>query len=440
MHKLSEFQDKTKKIAVVGLGYVGLPLAVAFGKQYEVIGFDISSKKINALVNNMDETGEMSADVIKASSIMFTSDPSDLAQADVVIVTVPTPIDANKKPDLTPLRKASETIGKHMKKGCTVVYESTVYPGVTEDVCIPILEMHSGFTYLINFTVGYSPERLSPGDSQHTLEKIVKVVAGGDPETRDFLTALYGSVVPAGIHTASSIKVAEAAKVIENTQRDLNVALMNELSIIFNRMNINTLDVIDAAASKWNFMKMTPGLVGGHCIGVDPYYLTFKAEEIGYNPQVILSGRRINDNMGKYIAEQTIKKILGVNKQLKDASVLIMGLTFKENVADIRNSKVVDIIAELNEYNIKSFIHDPYANKDDVKHEYGLTLTPNFKDIPVVDAVILAVPHQEYINFDLSTLADKISGDKPSDKVLIDIKGVYRHVESISTQFCYWML
>lgn len=440
MHKVREFEDKKKKIAIVGLGYVGLPLAVAFGHKYSVIGFDISERKVQALKEGKDETGELSVSALQSSSIQFTTTPSDLSDADVIIVTVPTPIDANKKPDLMPLKKASETIGAVMKKGVTVVYESTVYPGVTEDICVPILEATSGLTAYYNFTVGYSPERLSPGDSQHTLEKIVKVVSGSDDATRDFLTELYGSVVPAGIHTAPSIKVAEAAKVIENTQRDLNVALMNELSIIFNKMNINTLDVIDAAASKWNFMKMTPGLVGGHCIGVDPYYLTYKAEEIGYNPQVILSGRRINDNMGKYIAEQTIKKILGVNKQLKNASVLIMGLTFKENVADIRNSKVVDIIDELNEYNITSFIHDPYANKDDVYHEYGLTLTPRFEDIPVVDAVILAVPHREYQQFDLDVLANKISGDIASDKVLIDIKGVYKHVPSISEKFTYWML
>jgi UDP-N-acetyl-D-galactosamine dehydrogenase len=424
----------TAKIAVVGLGYVGLPLACEFAKQYSVIGFDISEKKIDSLLNGVDPTGELSPAELAQAKVTFSLDPSVLSEASVIIVTVPTPIDRHNTPDLSPLAGASRLIGAHMRKGAVIVYESTVYPGVTEEYCVPILEAHSHLTYGVDFTVGYSPERLNPGDQNHTVDKIVKVVSGSTPETLQFVSKLYGRIIHAGIHEAPSIKVAEAAKVIENTQRDLNVALMNELAIIFNKMGINTLDVIEAAATKWNFIKMFPGLVGGHCIGVDPYYLTFKAQELGYHPEVILAGRRINDNMGKYIAEQTIKQMINADISIKGATVLVLGITFKENISDIRNSKVIDIIRELQGYGVNVLVADPHANSEDIAHEYQVNLTA-IDDIRNVDSVVIAVPHLVFKTDEfLETLLSRILSPQA---LVVDIKGGFK---ALAAQYRYWSL
>lgn len=432
---LQKLTTKEARIAVVGLGYVGLPLAVAFGRLYSVIGFDISTQKIADLSRGVDTTGELTPEDLALAAIRYTHSATDLADAKVIIVTVPTPIDSHKRPNLFPLESASALIGPQMTPGTVIVYESTVYPGVTEEVCIPILEKTSGLTCGKDFTVGYSPERLSPGDKNHSLAKIVKVVSASTSETLALLSELYGSIIPAGIHQAPSIKVAEAAKVIENTQRDLNVALMNELSVIFHKLGINTLDVIDAAATKWNFIKMTPGLVGGHCIGVDPYYLTYKAEDVGYHPEVILAGRRLNDGMGKYIAEQTIKQLIKADKPVKGAKVLVMGITFKENVSDIRNSKVVDIIHELEEYGVRVLVTDPLANPADTLAAYGVTLT-DVDAVTGIDAVVIAVPHRAYGAMSLAQLYQKISGN---NNVVMDIKGLFRTQDSAPDPF-YWTL
>ncbi|NOQ51765.1 MAG: nucleotide sugar dehydrogenase, partial [Desulfuromonadaceae bacterium] len=361
MVTIEQITEKNARIAVVGLGYVGLPLAAAFGKKVDVIGFDIHAEKVKQLEAGYDATGELTSEDLANTHINYTTDPARLKTADFIIVTVPTPIDENNNPDLTPLEMASQTIGQNLKKGAIIVYESTVYPGVTEDICVPILEQASGGKCGGDFKVGYSPERINPGDKVHTVDKIIKVVSGQDEETLETVAQVYELVVMAGVHRASSIKVAEAAKVIENTQRDLNIALINELALIFNKLDIPTQDVLAAAGTKWNFLKFTPGLVGGHCIGVDPYYLTHKAEQIGYLPQVILAGRRINDGMGKYIAENTVKQMIKSGKVIKGSRVLVFGLTFKEDVPDIRNTKVVDIVKELNDYGIEVLIHDPLA-------------------------------------------------------------------------------
>jgi UDP-N-acetyl-D-galactosamine dehydrogenase len=424
------------KIAVVGLGYVGLPLAVEFSKKYPVIGFDISEAKINELKSGKDSTGELTSEALKVANVSFSRNPEDLRSATVFVITVPTPIDETNKPDLRPVISATKTVGEYLSKGDIVVYESTVYPGVTEDICMPLLESISGLKFNVDFFAGYSPERINPGDKERTLTKITKVVSGSTPEVLSFLAELYGSIIPAGVYKAQSIKVAEAAKAIENTQRDLNVALMNELAIIFNRLGISTMDVIDAASTKWNFMKMTPGLVGGHCIGVDPYYLTYKAEQVGYYPQVILAGRRINDSMGKYIAEQTVKQLIKSQKYVKNAKVLILGFTFKENVPDVRNTKVVDIVKELKEYGIDPVIADPVAQAHDVTHEYGLTLC-DLSDVKNFDAVILAVPHKEYVTPEFLT---RIEGFLHEPRVLVDIKGIFRNLQDIKSRFLYWSL
>jgi UDP-N-acetyl-D-glucosamine/UDP-N-acetyl-D-galactosamine dehydrogenase len=424
----------TAKIAIVGLGYVGLPLACEFAKRYSVIGFDISEKKIDSLVNGIDPTGELSPAELAQAKVTFSLNPSILSEASVIIVTVPTPIDRHNTPDLSPLAGASHLIGTHMTKGTVIVYESTVYPGVTEEYCVPILEATSQLIYGVDFTVGYSPERLNPGDKNHTVDKIVKVVSGSTPDTLKFVSTLYGSIIHAGIHEAPSIKVAEAAKVIENTQRDLNVALMNELSIIFNKMGINTLDVIEAAATKWNFIKMFPGLVGGHCIGVDPYYLTFKAQELGYHPEVILAGRRINDNMGKYIAEQTIKQMINADISIKGATVLVLGITFKENISDIRNSKVIDIIRELTGYGVNVLVADPHANSADIYHEYNVNLTA-ISDIHRVDSVVVAVPHFLFKKDD--TLSKLLSRTLSPQGLVVDIKGGFKE---LAARYRYWSL
>jgi len=431
---ITTFISNQSKIAVVGLGYVGLPLACEFGKKYPVIGFDISQKKVDELSQHIDVTGEMSTEELKSSKITYTTDASLLAEADVIIVSVPTPIDQHNQPDLTPLTASSTAIGKYLKRGAVVVYESTVYPGVTEEVCVPILEANSGLKFGTDFTVGYSPERISPGDKERTLTKILKIVSGSDQKTLEFLADLYGSIIKAGIHKAPSIKVAEAAKVIENTQRDLNVALMNELSIIFNKMGISTLDVLEAAGTKWNFIKMYPGLVGGHCIGVDPYYLTFKAQGLGYHPEVILAGRRINDSMGKYIAEQTVKLLIKADKQVKGTRVLIMGITFKENVPDIRNSKVVDIVRELEAYGINVVVTDPLADAQETHHEYGITLTP-FEKVEKTEATIFAVAHDAYASLSQAQLSELITG-----KVVVDIKGKLRSIVDAHKPSHYWVM
>ena len=384
-------------VAVVGLGYVGLPLAVEFGKKRKTIGFDMSSAKVENYRRFIDPTGEMSsADLRAADQLTVTTDAAALAEADFIIVAVPTPVDSAHQPDFGPLVSASESVGKNLKRGAIVVYESTVYPGATEEVCIPILEKFSGMKSMRDFHVGYSPERINPGDKEHTLTRILKVVSGDDEQTLEKIAALYASVVTAGVFKASSIKVAEAAKVIENTQRDLNIALMNELAILFDKIGIDTLEVLQAAGTKWNFLPFRPGLVGGHCIGVDPYYLTHKADMIGYHPQVILAGRRINDGMGKFIAEQTVKHMIRNGSQVKGARVNVLGLTFKEDCPDIRNTRVIDVIHELKSYGIDVHVHDPVPDAEEARHEYGLTLE-SWDALPCADAIVVAVAHRQFV-------------------------------------------
>ena len=397
-------------VAVVGLGYVGLPLAVEFGKRRETIGLDLSAEKIASYKRFIDPTGELpSSELEAAKHLTVTTDPKELANADYIIVAVPTPVDIAHQPDFSPLIGSSTSVGKYLKKGAIVVYESTVYPGATEEVCIPVLEKHSGLKWMKDFHVGYSPERINPGDKEHTLTKILKIVSGDDAETLEKVAQLYESIIVAGVHRASSIKVAEAAKVIENTQRDLNIALMNELALIFDRIGIDTMEVLKAAGTKWNFLPFRPGLVGGHCIGVDPYYLTHKAEMLGYIPQVILAGRRINDSMGKHIAEQTVKKMINAGSQVKGAKVNVLGLTFKENCPDLRNSKVIDIIQELQSYGIDVQVHDPMAESTEAKHEYGITLR-SWDELPQADAIVAAVAHKEFLARPMKDYLNKVKG------------------------------
>jgi UDP-N-acetyl-D-glucosamine/UDP-N-acetyl-D-galactosamine dehydrogenase len=422
-------------ISVIGLGYVGLPVAVAFGKVRRTIGFDINRRRIAELRDGHDRTGEVYSDDLKAADILFTDSTDVLKQANFHIVAVPTPIDEANRPDLGLVCSASEKVGAALKPGDIVVYESTVYPGVTEDECLPILEKVSGLKGGVDFTVGYSPERINPGDKEHTFTKIKKVVSGQDARTLDIVAEVYSSVVTAGVHRASSIKVAEAAKVIENTQRDLNIALMNELALIFDRMGIDTGEVLAAAGSKWNFLKFSPGLVGGHCIGVDPYYLTHKAERLGYIPQVILAGRRINDGMGKFVAQRAVKEIIKAGHPVLDSVVTVLGLTFKEDCPDLRNSKVVDIIHELLDYGVKVQVCDPLADPEEAKHEYGVTLTPQSELKPAV-AVVAAVAHAQYRNF---TSADLLSmmGENP---VLVDVKRLYDRQAMMTAGMKVWTL
>ena len=438
MVSFTEIQQGQAKIAVVGLGYVGLPLAAAFGRQVSVIGLDISEAKIAELKNGYDSTGELTSEALESTSIEYTTDPSRLKDARFIIVTVPTPLCENKRPDLSPLRASSTTIGRNLSPGSIVVYESTVYPGVTEDFCVPFLENESGLKCGVDFTVGYSPERINPGDKVHTIDKIIKVVSGQDEETLDTVAQVYESIVSAGVHRASSIKVAEAAKVIENTQRDLNIALMNELALIFDRLDISTREVLAAAGTKWNFLKFTPGLVGGHCIGIDPYYLTYKAESIGYHPQVILSGRRINDGMGKYIAETTVKKMIEADKPVKGARVLVLGLTFKENVPDIRNTRVIDIIEELRSYGVVPLVHDPMADPDETRHEYGLELIDFEKQAPF-DAIVFAVSHQDFQSLTPADFARLCGGDG-NGGVVIDVKAQLDAAAIEAAGLVYWAL
>ncbi|MBN2078876.1 MAG: nucleotide sugar dehydrogenase [Spirochaetes bacterium] len=424
------------KLAVIGLGYVGLPLAVAFSKKLDVVGFDINEEKIALYKKGKDVTNEIGDDELAMARLHFTSHPEKLRDALFHVVAVPTPVGKNNIPDLKPVESASRVVGKNLQKGSIVVYESTVYPGITEELCLPILETESGLRCGTDFKVGYSPERINPGDKIHTLENIVKVVAGMDEETLNAMATVYGLIIKAGLHRASSIRVAEAAKVIENAQRDINIAFMNELSIIFNKIGISTRDVLEAAETKWNFLKFSPGLVGGHCIGVDPYYLTYKAEEVGYHPQVILAGRRINDGMGKYVAENTVKMLIKANRPIKEGRVLVMGITFKENVPDIRNSKVIDVIRELEEYGIDVLVVDPLANPDEVRHEYRVELS-DISTIRDIDAIVLAVAHEEYLSFDIDMMKSLFRDQNP---ILVDIKSIMDRCRIESKGFLYWSL
>lgn len=413
---------KQIKLAIIGLGYVGLPLAVEFGKKRPVVGFDISTKRIEELRAGLDITLETNKEELTESChLTFTTNLDDLYSCGCFIVTVPTPIDKANRPDLTPLIKASETVGRAMKAGAVVIYESTVYPGCTEEVCVPLLEKYSGLKFNQDFFCGYSPERINPGDKVNTLTKIKKITSGSTPEVADIVDELYLSIITAGTHKAPSIKVAEAAKIIENTQRDLNIALINELSVLFERLEIDTLDVLEAAGSKWNFLPFRPGMVGGHCIGVDPYYLTHKAEEVGYHPQIILAGRRMNDNMARYVARNTIKLMLHNGIDVARSKVAVLGVTFKENCPDIRNSKVVDLVAELQSWGVKVLVADPFADAKEVKEEYGFDLF-DLEDLGQVDALVVAVGHQEYRAMELVKLKAFLRGDKP---LLVDIKGLF---------------
>ena len=428
--------DQNKRnIAVIGLGYVGLPVACAFAKQGPVIAFDINQKRIAALQAGMDQTGEVSSDDLKHNNLTLTHNPDDLKTADFFIIAVPTPVNESNNPDLTLLLSASKFVGTYLKPGDIVVYESTVYPGATENDCAPVLEHASGLTCGKDFTLGYSPERINPGDKEHRLETITKIVSGQDKKTLDIVANVYGSIIKAGVYRASSIKTAEAAKVIENTQRDLNIALMNELALIFDRMGIDTQEVISAASTKWNFLPFKPGLVGGHCIGVDPYYLTFEAQRYGYQPQVILAGRRINDGMGAYIAQQTIKHLIHADCLIKGARVAILGVTFKENCSDIRNSKVFDIIKELQDYGVTCLPHEPLASSADVKHEYGIDLV-DFDQLNNLNAIILAVPHKEYQSLDPQHLKKQFA----TQPIIIDVKSILDRDAFKQAGFTVWRL
>lgn len=430
-------QNKQEKISVIGLGYVGLPVAIEFAKEYDVIGFDINEEKIETYLRGIDVTEEVGDEELQKSTITFSTNEKDLKQCKFHIVAVPTPINLDKTPNLAPIINASETIGRNLVKGSIIVFESTVYPGTTEEVCIPIIEKVSGLTFGKDFKVGYSPERINPGDKVNTLTKITKVVSGSDNEALRIISDLYASIIEAGVFEAESIRVAEAAKVIENSQRDINIAFMNELSMVFNKMGINTKAVLEAARTKWNFLPFTPGLVGGHCIGVDPYYFTYKAEQLGYHSQIILAGRKVNDNMGKHVASNIIKTMIQAKQSIHDARIAILGLTFKENVPDVRNTKVIDIVRELEDYGVELLIHDPAADPAEVQSEFNLTLVDE-KDLIDLDAVVYAVPHAFYL--------EKVSLDwlkkryRKEEKVLVDIKGVFNQRESEDKGFIYWSL
>jgi UDP-N-acetyl-D-galactosamine dehydrogenase len=443
LQRVESAQDKDQNqdvgpltIAVVGLGYVGLPLAVEFGKKHRTLGFDLSERKVAAYQRHVDPTDEICSDDFKAAAkLECSTDPAILADADFIVVAVPTPVDAAHNPDLTALVDSSTTVGRYLKRGAIVVYESTVYPGATEEVCIPALERASGFTWKQDFFVGYSPERINPGDREHTLTRITKIVSGDTPETLERVKQVYGSIIEAGVYPTTSIKVAEAAKVIENTQRDLNIALMNELSIIFKRVGIDTLEVLKAAGTKWNFLPFRPGLVGGHCIGVDPYYMTHKAETLGYHPQVILAGRRINDGMGQFVAEQTVKQMITHDMPVKGADIIVLGVTFKENCRDLRNSKVIDVVRELQSYGCRLHLHDPIAESAACLHEYGIGLT-DWDALPKASAVVAAVPHKEYLDGGVGRIAAKLL----PGAIFADVKSVYDPdaVESVGARL--WRL
>lgn len=433
-----EIVTRQANISVIGLGYVGMPIAVAFAKKINVIGFDISSEKVDLYQSGIDPTKEVGNDAIKQTTVEFTFKEEDLQKAKFHIVAVPTPVNADHTPNLRPIQGASRTLGKNLTKGSIVVYESTVYPGVTEDICVPILEEESGLKCGVDFKVGYSPERINPGDTVHRLETIIKVVSGMDEESLDIIAKVYELVVDAGVYKAESIKVAEAAKVIENSQRDINIAFMNELSIIFNKMDIDTKAVLKAAGTKWNFLNFSPGLVGGHCIGVDPYYLTYKAEQLGYRSQIILSGRRINDDMGKYVVENLIKNLIKANVPVADAKVAILGFTFKEDCPDTRNTRVIDIVQELKEYGITPVIADPVADAEEAHHEYGI-IFDSMEDVKDMDAVILAVAHKEFMELSKEEIL-KWFNPTNHKRVLLDIKGVLNRQDYETEQYKYWRL
>ena len=429
-------RNREDRIAVIGLGYVGLPLAVHLARHYEVIGYDLDAKRVRELTDGHDRTLEATDEELAGVDIQFSSDPSILSRCRLIIVAVPTPIDQHRIPDLVPLRGASEAAGRHMVPGSCVVFESTVFPGATEEICAPIMERESGLRLGTDFTVGYSPERINPGDREHSIDTITKIVSGWDESTADLLTEVYGTVVKAGLHRASSIRVAEAAKVIENTQRDLNIALMNELAMIFERMDIDTQEVLAAAATKWNFLPFRPGLVGGHCIGVDPYYLTFKAESLGYHPDMILAGRRINDGMGKFIAERTVKMMIRLGKQVRGARMAVLGLTFKEDVPDLRNTRVVDIIRELEDYGIEVLTHDPLADPEEAEKYFGIRLR-TLSELNGVDGVILAVMHQTYRDMGLAGIGRLCS---IGSSMVIDVKSAFSPAEAEALNIRYWRL
>lgn len=436
MIKYESLKKGDEKICVVGLGYVGLPLAFLLDSKYKVMGLDLDKDRVDELLSAYDRTGEIEPEKLKNSQIEFSSDERKISESGFIVVAVPTPVDEYKNPDLGPLKGASLTVGRNIVKGSVVVYESTVFPGATEEVCVPIIEQESGLKWMKDFNVGYSPERVNPGDRNHTIDKIVKVVSGDSPEALKLIEKVYSSTITAGIHCAPDIKTAEAAKVIENTQRDLNISLMNELSIIFHKLGIDTRSVLEAASTKWNFLNFEPGLVGGHCIGVDPYYLTFKAQEIGYHPEVILAGRRINDYMGKYIAEQTFKRMVKAGNRIKGARVLVLGLTFKENVPDLRNTKVVDVIGELKNYGVNVFVYDPLVDKKEALEEYSVELIERVEDHKPYDAIIVALKHSLFSDFTLDYFKD-ISGDRT---ILIDVKAMYNREEALSKGIIYWRL
>ena len=427
-----------EKLSLVGLGYVGMPIAVAFARKIKVVGFDLNAAKIDLYKSGVDPTNEVGDDVIKNTTVEFTADPSKLREAKFHIVAVPTPVNDDHTPDLTPVEGASRILGQNLTKGSIVVFESTVYPGVTEDICVPILEKESGLKCGVDFKIGYSPERINPGDKVHRLETITKIVSGMDEETLNEVAHIYELVVEAGVYRAESIKVAEAAKVIENSQRDINIAFMNELSIIFNKMGIDTKSVLSAAGTKWNFLKFQPGLVGGHCIGVDPYYLTYKAEQLGYHSQIILSGRRINDDMGKYVAENLVKNLIKADIPVKSAKVAILGFTFKENCPDTRNTKVIDIYKELQEYGITPMVVDPAADAAEAKRLYGITFN-TMEDIKEMDAVIVAVSHKQFLTLDKEKISSLYS-KAHAEKVLVDIKGIFDRKEYSTEDYIYWRL
>ncbi|MFL2116458.1 nucleotide sugar dehydrogenase [Marinilactibacillus psychrotolerans] len=430
---------KEEKIAVVGLGYVGMPIAVAFAKKVDVIGFDLNKKKIDLYKSGIDPTNEVGDDGIKSTTVEFTADENKLREAKFHIVAVPTPINSDKTPDLSPVEGASRIVGRNLSKGSIVVYESTVYPGVTEDICVPILEEESGLKCGVDFKIGYSPERINPGDKVHRLENIIKIVSGMDEESLDEIAKVYELVIEVGVHRADSIKVAEAAKVVENSQRDINIAFMNELAMVFDRMEIDTKEVVEAMNTKWNALGFTPGLVGGHCIGVDPYYFVYEAEKLGYHSQIVLSGRKINDGMGKFVADAIIKKLIMANKVVRQAKVVILGITFKENTPDTRNSKVVDIIDSLRDYGVEPIVVDPEADADEVKHEYGIDLV-DINDVEDVDCLVLAVAHGTFKQMswdDIDSLYGKFDNN---EKVLIDIKSILDRKEIEEKGYSYWRL
>lgn len=433
MNLYNDLVNKKEKLAVIGLGYVGLPIAIEFAKKIKVIGFDIKPDRVELMKKGIDPSRELDAEAFDGCDIHYTANPEDLSDAKFYVVAVPTPIDDHNLPDLKPVLAATETVAKVLKKGDYVVYESTVYPGCTEEDCVPLLEKVSGLKYIDDFKVGFSPERINPGDREHTLTKIVKVSSGCDEESAEIIAQTYELIITAGVHRASSIKVAEAAKIIENTQRDINIAFMNELSLIFNRMGINTYEVLEAAGTKWNFLKFFPGLVGGHCIGVDPYYLVYKAKELGYHPQIISAGRFINDSMGGYVAKQIVKKIIAHDKNVKEARVLVMGVTFKENVSDIRNSKVVDIINELKSYGVKNIdAVDPFADAEEVMLEYGYKLSE--EPLGKYDAIVVAVNHKQYLTLDIEYF-NRLASE---NSIFVDVKGVFR--ENRPDGLVYWSL